>query len=366
MQIIKRTYILIILLGPFIYAHAQSDCHNNTSAILNELTIALHKNDVPQILSFINEIEASCSENEFTARTKIIYQIINKENTSNSIIQYYNKNYNEQILRRWEYTVDEEYSYRYQQNKASFNYIPLRHAVDSLLKSKSRAILQSNLYSHINDREKSILELFTGDQTYFAVNEEELPAHYLTNHSEGSTFGIHAGIFMPLGKNAIFGNSPTIGLSYMSTMAKNIVFDLHYKARFHSSAKPFDFVYKEDIRSVEAKTSHVISLGLGAKVFDRKGFVILPKVNLGYGFIWTGLSETQYEEDEYGNEYESLRYTNVSTMHTTLGVSFLKLVSRKTYVGLETNLHLIPYNWDSNLKTPIPSRYASIEFFVRF
>lgn len=366
MQILKKTYIILILLLPFIYAQAQNDCENRTSALLKQLPSALHKNDVSQILAFINEIEASCKENEFTARTKIIYQIINKENTSNSIIQYYNKKYNEEILRRWEYSYKEDYNRRYLQDKASFNYIPLRHAVDSLLKAKSNAILNSSLYSHINTREKTILELFTGDESYFTVNEEDHPEYYTNNHSEKPTLGLHAGIFIPLGTNAIFGNAPTIGLSYMSTLAKSIVFDLHYKVRFHSSAKPFDFVYKQDIRAVESKSSHVFSLGLGAKVLDNKGFVILPKVNLGYGFIWTGLSETQYEEDEYGNEYKSVRPTNVNTMHTSLGISFLKLVAQKTYVGIETNLHLVPYNWDSNLKTIIPSKYASFEFFVRF
>ena len=319
-------------------------------------------------------MEASCGENEFTLRTRLIYKIIHKENTESLSTKYLKNNFDQDLILRWDNAAEANYEVNYSTNKKAYNFVPLRHEVDSLLKIKAIALLNSPNYTTINNQELALLYLFADDiDSYFDLTKSMQESEKQTNdreayesHMQRHSFGVYAGYFTPLGTNSYFSESLTAGFSIMTPFTYNFVGELQYKFRIHPNAKGFDFLYKGDIREVKPNTSHVISLGLGYKLLDRNKFIILPKINLGLGFIWTGLSEKEYGEDDQGNETETTRLRNVNTLHSTFGLTFMRKVGHKIYTGIESNLQLIPYQWDNTLKSPIPSKYGSIEFFVRF
>lgn len=353
---------------------AQNSCEQITTITMHKIPFILQKNDTKSLLTSINTIESTCGENEFTLRTRIIYQIINKENSDKLVSMYLRQNFDEQLIKRWDDAADINYATRYQNNKKSYNFIPLRHFADSLLKIKAAALLNSTMYSNISTKELSILHLFADNiETYLNMSEPKSAPDKkmrerieVEQHKEKNTFGVHIGSFIPIGENNYFGKSFTGGLSFMSPFINDFVFDAHYKLRIHSKAPAFDFTYKDEIREVASNSSHVLAVGVGYKLLDKNRFIILPKLNIGYGIIWTGLSETVYGEDDEGNETETRLPINVQTLHSTLGIAIMRHIANKTYIGIESNLHLIPYKWDSRLKSSIPSKYASFEFFVRF
>lgn len=374
MTYFPKLIVLILFVCPVVSLKAQNHCEQQTTLSLQKLTLLLQKNEVSSIMSTLQTMESSCGENEFTLRTKLIYQIINRETTDAVYNTYIKQRFDDELISRWDNSAEADYQNIYTRNKQKFNYVPLRHATDSLMKIKAKALLNSASYSSINDEEIAILYLFAGDSEAYldviAERKDDEPSDVEPNvydwHQPKHTFGIYAGLFSPLGTNNFFSKSFTAGLSIMTPLTKDFVGELQYKFRIHPGAQPFNFNYKEEIREVQSSTSHVLSLGLGYKLVDTKKITILPKVNIGLGFIWTGLSEVEYGEDDEGNETETTRFRNVNTLHSTFGLTFMRHLRNKTYIGLESNLHIIPYQWDSNLHSPIPSQYASFEFFVRF
>lgn len=374
MKIIRELIALALFSLSTHIAQAQNNCEQISTISIEKLVPALQKNDVSSILTTLNTMEASCGENEFTLRTRLIYQIINRENTDAVYTKYIKHRFDDDLISRWDNAVEADYQNIYVKNKKRLNYVPLRHSTDSLLKVKSLALLNSPSYANLHDQEVAILQLFADDidsyldwrDTKQVVEIKSKQRDAYTAHQEKHTFGIHTGVFMPIEDNFYFGNSLTGGLSIMSAFTNDFVFDLHYKFRIHSKSPAFEFLYKDDIYDIESNSSHVLSIGAGYKLLDKHKFIILPKLNLGYGIIWTGLSETVYGEDDEGNETESTRFRNVQTLHSSFGISVMRHIRNKTYIGIESNVHLIPYKWDSNLRSPIPSKYASFEFFVRF
>lgn len=374
MKLLKALTYLLFITFPSTYTFGQSECEKAITASIETLSPLFHKNDYPAILKNIRTIESVCGSTEFSLRTQIIYSIINKENTNALVVKYLKSGFADVLINRWDDAYREDYKEMYKENRKRYEFIPLRHAVDSLLKVKASAILNSSSYSTINKNEETLLYLFKDDvDTYLEIKDQQITDReqkkwetYAEEKKDKHTFGVHSGIFMPLGENEYFNNSFTGGISYMSPFANKFILDIHYKLRVHPKSNVFDFEYKDEIREVDAITSHVIALGMGYKLLDKNRFIILPKLNLGYGIIWTGLSETVYGEDDEGNTTETMLFRNVQTLHSSLGISVMHHLFNKTYIGIETNLHLVPYQWDSRLKSPIPSKYTSFEFFVRF
>jgi len=374
MKFIKHLTLIFSLLFSTSLIYGQNACENIITITVEKLPVLLKNNQYEEINNKLNTIEATCGLSEFTLRTRIIYQIINKENTKESRQKYLNNRFDQVLITRWDDSYLSDHQEIYLAYKKKYEYIPMRHAVDSLLKIKATSILNSPTYTHITKEEEALLYLFADNiETYLNMSEpKSVPDKRMRErieveqHKEKNTFGVHLGSFIPIGENNHFGKSFTGGLSFMSPFIDDFVFDAHYKLRIHSKAPAFDFTYKDEIREVASNSSHVLAVGVGYKLLDKNRFIILPKLNLGYGIIWTGLSETVYGEDDEGNETETRLPRNVQTLHSTLGIAIMRHFANKTYIGIESNLHLIPYKWDSRLKSSIPSKYASFEFFVRF
>jgi hypothetical protein len=372
MKIIKNITSLLFLVIFIPTTYAQKQCEEITQMVVDRLAVLLKDNDAQTIVQNLNTIEASCGESEFTLRTRIIYQIINKESTMQLRSKYIKNKFDKKLIARWDESYHSNNKEIYEKDKRKYDYVPLKHMVDSLLKLKATALLNSTSYENLLKEEEALLYLFKDDiETYenLTITESNPKKSAPTEefqHVDKHTFGIHTGLFMPLGTNAYFGKTFTGGVSIMSSFVNDFVFDVHYKFRVHSKAPAFDFMYKNEIREVASNSSHVLAVGIGYKLLDKNRFIILPKLNLGYGIIWTGLSETVYGEDDEGNETETRLPTNVQTLHSTLGVSIMRHLSNKTYIGIEGNVHLVPYKWDNRLQSTIPSKYASLEFFVRF
>lgn len=365
--------ILLSTLLSFTSSYAQNPCEIVVNAAIQKLPVLLIKNDFGQLESTANTLRAACEKNELALRLQITYQLLQKHNTESSINQYIDGGYDNILIQRFDDAATKNPSKLYKDNPEKYQYFPLNHMVDSLLKVKALALLRSEHYT-LNSKETAIAYLFADDIDKFYQELNKKPTIRPTidkirerdNMKGAPSIGINLGLFSPLGNNPVYKNSPIFGISLMGPLSNNIVPELSYKFRIHNNSTPIDMKYKSEIREVAPKTSHFIGVGVGYKVWDNGSFVVLPKINSGLGFIWTGLSESYYEEDEYGNERENISFKNINTWHNSVGVLSMLHLSRKTYIGIELNYHIIPYNWDSTLISKIPNNYCSIELSVRF
>lgn len=365
--------ILFIFLTVGKVSFAQTNCEAITEATLNTLAQALDQNEFSKVHALLQTLESNCGETELTLRVKIIQAIINKEPAETLIKKYQDNRFDDKIIQRFDNAAEKNYQKIYLKDKAFFDFIPLNHPVDSLLIIKAQALYNSPNYT-LTEREKAISLLFLDDiQGYYNVLnrtptvtskvgrliEEE-------NYKSKPTFGFHVGYFTPIGHNDILPSSPIFGFSFMGGFAEKFVPELVYKFRIHNNSNPYNFKHDEEIKTIHSSSSHVIGIGVGYKVVDQGKSILLPKINLGYGFIWTGLSETYYTENDYGDEIEAESLRNVETLHSTIGLTYLYRIKRKMYIGIEPNYHFIPYKWSSRLQSPIQSNYASVEVSFRF
>ena len=361
-------FILILLFCQHIFA--QNTCEKITTAALEKLPLLIQQNEYDKIKTITQTIEASCGKTEFTQRIEIIYNLINKQNSAILINEYvFSNRMDDKLIYRWDESAKGDYNTIYNRKKSKFEYIPLQHIVDSLLKVKAVALLKSENYS-FSTSERSILNLFADNIAEF---KRTTTGHNSTlfdkdekQYDNDITIGIHAGVFKPLSNDNYYFTAPTFGISVMTPFKYKWIGELQYKLRTDSRAN--NIFINDDGRDVEinAQSLHNIGLGIGYKLLHNKSWIILPKLNFGLGFIWTGISENTIEVDEYGDEYESVAYKNVNTLHSTGGISIMRHIKKKMYIGTEISYHYIPYTSDSKLLSPIQSKYASWEIFFRF
>lgn len=353
-------------------ARAQSSCAQITQVSLQKLAPLLEKNDFSQVESLRTTLESVCGKSEFTMRLQIIQKLIQKIDTKNEIKEYLDKHYDEVLVNRYDNTAEEGYASIYAKNKELYNFIPLNHPVDSLIKIKSLALLNSQSYT-LTPQEHQICLLFADDIDGYYVESNRSPRETVVERSqkiayskEGMGFGIYAGALGPIGENSTFTTAPSFGFSVMSPLANPFVFELALKFRFNTNDKYFDFNDQGTILDINSSSSFFFGGTAGYKALDNGTFIILPKIGAGLGFINTGLSEVTYYDDydENGNS-SSTRYNNVNTLHSHFGIAFLRHVKGKKFVGLEASYHYIPYNWDSDLITPIQSNYWALELFLK-
>ena len=371
----KLLPIYIILLTVFFQARAQNNCEVYTTTVLQRLPQLLLKNDFAQLKNLTTTWQNVCGETELAQRLQIIEKLIQKEQTAQLISHYIAQGYDDKLVNRHDHAAQKNYARLYGRNKATFDFIPLRHSVDSLIQVKATALLHSPTYT-LNREEEAICLLFADevDLYYNTMNKKPksrpfVDAFHEREDGKHKTAGIlYSGVFMPIGGNDYLRTSPTFGITIMSPLSGSFVFELGVKLRINTNNATFDFVDEGQIKEIHSNSSYFLGANLGYKVFDKGSWIVLPKIGTGLGFINTNLSRTSVydvitteEEDISG-----IRYNNVNTLHNVAGIAIMRHIKRKMYLGLECNYHLVPYNWDESLLTRINSKFCSIELFFRF
>lgn len=363
---------LLMVFFHFFTVYAQNSCERMTSSLLPNFKDNLIKNDYNRIQNLLNTWQAACGEQEIILRTKIIYAIIQHNNSAEFVERYVNLLYDRRLMQRFDDAATHDYQVRYASNPAAYDFVPLRHPIDSLLKIKAHALLHSTSYNHISDQERNMLYLFADRFENYTSTSEKIPLatstpkHGTPIDRSSHTFGVHVGAFSPLGKNNIFRTSPTLGISFMRGLDYTFIYEIAYKLTIQSSPENIEVDLNDEVRIISPTTTHFLGVGGGFKVFDDGKFTVLPKLKLGLGIIYTGLTETEsyFDDNGFENTREAMR--NINTLQTSVGCSLVRHLRKKMFIGVEGNYHYVPYGWDSKLLSPIPSHYGSVELFSVF
>lgn len=358
-----------------------NNCEQITKAALDRLVPMLVKNNYKQMEPVLASIESQCGQNEFTQRLRILTAILEQSPTQTLITDYYQRNYQETLVMRWDYSIEEEYVHIYQNNKADFDHVPLGHPIDSLIKQKAEALLQSSNFN-LSAQERIIMLLFADDINAFynaldktaavkPVDSKPVdpePKVYTQNNKDRSAFTLYAGIETALtGSDPVFKTNPILGFMFSSKLTNPLLYELGLKIRINSNDKNFDYLLYDELMEINSSASYSFGGSLGYKIFDNDDFIIYPKLGLYWESTATGLSENSYI-DYWTNpeDYASVKYNNVNTMRSSIAIAAMHHLGGKKYIGLEAAYSYVPYNWDNNLLTSIQPNYGSLQVFFRF
>jgi len=369
---------------------AQDKCELTINSSLDPLTKILNANQYDKLASILAQIEQSCGTIELVQRIKIVHLIIAKQSSGNAIERYLDNGFDEQLLNRFADAAREDFAYQYESNKQQYNYVPLRHPIDQLIKTRAKALLQSQSYT-LSDAEIDILNLFSNEELLrnqassvkqtvpekqeHAVKEEQEETLALADYYNKSKIGFlpYIGVYGPLGgKNTTFGPNLSLGFTIMSSLQKSFIFEGGFKVRINSNDKNFDYNYYDQSESVNSNFGLFFGGAVGYKIYDNTKYIVIPKLNIGIDMVDTGISEDIYTDgyyDGYGDYISggnSTKLHTVNTMHLGLSMAGMRQIKGKNYIGIEAGYHYTPYQWDHNLLSNIYNHYGSIELFFRF
>lgn len=371
--------LLLFLYIPFacvpLYAQQKvedtQDCEQVTKTALEQLVPIFQKNDFENLESVLNTIQSTCGENELTERLRILRTLIEKKPTDSIIGNYILKGHKNTLEVRWKSSADKNYAQIYTEHKTVFNFIPLRHTIDSLTKIKALALLNSPYYE-LNELERPIVLLLADhvDEIYQVRHEKVPKSAYRNKSSNGISF--YAGAELPLtSMYPLFKTSPTFGIFFSSRLSNPVLVELGMKIRFNNKENnEFEYLLHNEVEVTSSEYSVNLGGTVGYKVFDNNKIIVSPKIGLFWDMTETGVGRltTTHYTDEYGDSYEeeSVQMYHINTMRTTVALAAMHHLSGKTYIGLEAAYHYVPYHWDKHLLTRMQSNYGSLQLFFRF
>ena len=255
----------------------------------------------------------------------------------------------------------------YSKNKVYFVYLPLNHALDSLLINKCKEL--QNLKTLSVD-EKIICTLFAGKiENYNSYIKREgkrksqikrsLRKKYREYNNNEMGYNIYTGVFQSLQSLGFYTYSPMIGATLTTPLRNKLIVELGFKFRFNENDRSFKYQVEKDTCITNSPNSIFIGFLVGYKLYERKNIILLPKVGIGFEALDTGIS---IKKDD--SEGEDRKY--IKTVNLSLGFSIMTPIFRRSYIGLGVNLHYCPYNFDNKLLTSIDTNLFSTELFFRF
>ncbi|HAK27660.1 MULTISPECIES: hypothetical protein [Sphingobacterium] len=383
---IRQLALMILIMScvlPTKLLYGQENCERYTVETLPLLTQALNNNDFDKIDPLLNSIEASCGINEFVQRLRILMQIIEKKNTAAAIDLYWNSQFDKSFLQRLDAADQDDFSTQYEQHKEKYNFYPLRHPLDGLIKVRAQALLVSDSYT-LTDQEKDILLLFSDTDVSSAEqdrqadeqdNQQRFPAPKVYRDRQKAKLGYvpSIGVVTPLGgANKIFGTNISFGFMLTSSLERKFIFEGGFKVRINSNDRNIDYNYEGSNVSVNSSATAFMGGAVGYKVFDNDKCILIPKGILGIDITDTGITESAYSSGYYdpdGYYYDggyTDRMVTINNVHLGLGLASLFRMKNQKYIGFELGYHYAPYDASSKVLIPIQANYGSLELFFRF
>lgn len=383
---IRQLALMILVMScviPTKLLYGQENCERYTVETLPLLTQALNNNDFDKIDPLLNSIQTSCGINEYVQRLRILMQIIEKKNSAAAIDLYWSSQFDKSFLQRLDAADQDDFATQYERHKEKYNFYPLRHPLDGLIKVRAQALLVSDSYT-LTDQERNILQLFS--DTAAPENKQNSPSNdqdeqqrvpnykiYKDRHKAKLGYVPSIGVMSPLsGANKVFGTNLNLGFMLMSSLERKFIFEGGFKIRINSNDRNIDYNYEGSTVSVNSSATAFMGGAVGYKVFDNDKCILIPKGILGIDITDTGITESAYSSGYYDPDgyYYDGGYTDrmVTINNVHLGLAFASLFRMKNqkYIGFELGYHYAPYDASSKVLIPIQANYGSFELFFRF
>lgn len=374
-----RFTLLFILIASFLFGQDNNvkkqltakreiiDCELITLNAIDLLSEQLLSNNRDTFKLIVNEWTKSCGESECAQRLLIIDAIRNNEPSLELIQNYLNNGYHYNWTSRLYNSKKSNYAYIYSNKALYYEFVPLRHRIDSVCISLSKKILEQD---SLTSDEKLICIKFSGEmeESNKEINKKEYNDSYIKQYvikenfqyyNSGIGYSFYTGIYRPIGTNNIFNNSPILGFTFSSPLAYKFIVELGVKFRININDNDFLFYAFGDTNTVNSDVGVFFGGYFGYKIYEKDKIIILPKFGIGVESVSTGLSKKE-------NNSEETNYYNVETVHLSLGVSVMRQIFKRNYIGLEITYHYCPYQTVKSLYTEFNNNSLSAEVSFRF
>ena len=370
-----RIILIVLLMSFWVQSYGQIErespsnigCEELTSDVLLGLEEAFETRNLDSFERITENWISTCGTSEFAQRCIIMEGILTDEPVEDAISAYFEYNMHRDYSSRQYHASQHDFGYIYSENSSSFDYVPLRHILDTLISSRAQELLEGGL---VFGDEKLICILFSKGQNDFY---DELSKHenrdtrinqYLKNRYKrdrrySGAYTLYAGVSRPLNSDDVFGANPVFGASISTPLEYKIVVELGVKVRVNVNDKPFDYYAMGEVNEVDSDYGILIGTTAGYKVFDNEKFIVLSKAGVGVEIINTGLSESK-------EDCEEDTYYDLEMVHLTAGIAVMTPVFKSSNIGMGLNYHFCPYGLEKKLKTPIENNLVSTELFFRF
>jgi len=335
---------------------------------VDKIALFFIENQLDSIKKPIKEWTNLLGKNEMIQRIQITVDLMEGKEASERIKAYIHDDFYYYLYDR--FTMTNRYGYRreYPDYKYYYNYVPLNHPIDSILKQKAKILLEE---SH-NVDEKLLLILFSGDIQGFDESLKKMKYekgilksyirknNYNVSNSFNGTVEFYTGIYVPQGEQKVFGNNPSLGVAVTSNLHRILMYGIRANYRLNINDKSFNYYALDTIHQVNSKSSFSVGYFLGLRLYDGKRIKIVPKITYGLEVLKTGIWERSQEEEN------TINYYDVVTSHTTFSLAVMTPIHRKSYMGIELGYHYVPYEKDKNLQTQFNNKALSLELFFRY
>ena len=343
------------------------DCEKSTLQAINKISKYLLANELDSVTQTKNNWTFLCGETEVSQRLDIITSILSDFPITSEIENYFDNHFFYKYRRRVNSSQKIDYGYFYVNNKNYYEYVPLRHPIDSIIMQKASEILQRKnntpdeeliclLFSEDPNKIDELLDMRKYKHTTIAQiskKRERTHRRYII------AYQLHTGIHSPLGNKNIFGNNPSIGFSFSSPLKDKYIVEIGIKMRINMNDKNFEYDALEQLNTVNSNMSTQMGINMGYKIFENDKLIIIPKIGVGFESVDTGLSEDK-------GDNQSKDYFNLKTVHLSGSIATMIPIFKTKYIGVELGYHYTPYQLDQNLATPIDTSAISAELLYRF
>lgn len=315
----------------------------------------------------IDQWKETCSDNEINSRAAILVALSNGVNQSQAIRDYFDNDFHFVFKYRMEYSESDLYEYLSWDYSTYFNYVPLRHQLDSTL-MKIASGLKSR--QNLTDNERLACQLFSGNERNFKheVKKKKYAKTFVQMYYKDDSrylayqkLGIHlySGLYSSFDEGQYLGNNLSLGLGLYTPLNTNWQGSFEMRFRILTNDNDFDFIAQNNPYTVNSKIGYNLSANVLYKYFENNHLIVLPKAGLGLESIQTGIDLY----DAYNDETKSY---DVTTLHANAGLMILTPVFLKNYVGVEISYHYCPYGWSKGLISKFNNHAFSIELNYRF
>ena len=125
------------------------------------------------------------------------------------------------------------------------------------------------------------------------------------------------------------------------------------KFRLNINDKSFNYYALGDTNIVNSDVSMFFGALIGYKIFENKNLSIIPKFGVAFETIGLNLPDNVENPDK--------KTFDIGTMQLSIGLTAMRPIFKRNYIGLGINYHYSPYHLDKNLVTKFDNNLLSTE-----
>jgi hypothetical protein len=349
------------------------DCENiafNSQEVISAFSIE-QADSIRLVLDFWKK---NCENSEPIRRVELLLAISDGSFTDSAFVDY-----NDQLARDYYWRFQDsqrlDYAVIYQNNKASYHFVPLRSALDAWsvrvaeqllakVPEKSAEYLYCLLLSNrFTDYERCVT---SRDYSQTLANQE-IEKKFVEAWKKGFFGGFSAGMWVPVMKlSQTFSNSPELGLRFGMPLGKDFRLEAKALIRFFMQDKSFQFFAYDSVYTTGGDIGGFLGFNLSKECFVSSELAVNLHAGLGLGFVDTDIEKPEEEWTYDQNGTVSNRYYGVETFDLNLGAGFRKRIFKTNSIGMELSYHFAPYQIDEDLVSNFGDQYVSLAFVYLF